>query len=194
VVKGRERIIEIIRARHAEILKEWINCLFDSYPEDGAKFFREKKNQFTNPVGHIFRTRLGEAFSELVFKKDNAALKESLDEIIRIRAVQDFTPADALSFILDLKGIIRAYCLKEIEKQGLLEELWHMDARIDEACLIAFNIYSSCRQELADIKVNEFKSNVAYLLKKHNLLVEEVPPIGPGHNGYSCQVLTKRGA
>ncbi|OCC16469.1 hypothetical protein DBT_0286 [Dissulfuribacter thermophilus] len=178
MAEAQMRLREIIRTKEADILKEWKQTLLDTYPQDAVKFIQGQKNQFANPVGHIFDTGLTKCFSNLIFTDDNEGVKESLDEVIRVRAVQDFSPAGALAFIFDLKGIIRAYCLEQIMKEDLLEELWRLDARIDEAVLIAFNIYASCREELAEIRVNEVKSNVYFLLRKAKMLVEESPDKG----------------
>ena len=176
MARSLERLREILRERQPEILKEWLQSLLDTYPENSAKFFKEQKNQFANPVGHIFEAGLTKCLGHILFSEDNEPIKDALDELIRVRAVQDFSPAGALAFVFDLKGIIRAFCLDEVRKEGLEEALWRMDARIDEVALIAFNIYSSCREELAEIRVNEVKSNVAYLLRRANMLVEAKSP------------------
>ncbi len=176
MAKSLDRLREILRERQPEILKEWLQALLDTYPQDSARFFKNQKNQFANPVGHIFEQGLTKCLEHLLFSEDNEPVKEALDELIRVRAVQDFSPAGALAFVFDLKGIIRAYCLEEIKKEGLEEALWRLDARIDEVALIAFNIYSSCREELAEIRINEVKSNVYFLLKRAKMLAEEEPP------------------
>lgn len=178
MAEDQKRLREIIRTKEAEILKEWKQALLDTYPQDAVKFIQGQKNQFANPVGHIFDLGLSKCFTNLIFTDDNESVKEALDEVIRVRAVQDFSPAGALAFIFDLKGIIRAYCLEQIMKEELLEALWRLDARIDEAALIAFNIYASCREELAEIRVNEVKSNVYFLLRKAKMLVEGSPDKG----------------
>ena len=178
MAKSLERLREVLRERQPEILQEWLQVLLETYPQDSAHFFKRQKNQFANPVGHIFETSLTNALEHILFSDDTELVKDALDELIRVRAVQDFSPAGALAFVFDLKGIVRAYCLDRIREEGLEEVLWRLDARIDEMALIALNIYSSCREELAEIRINEVKSNVYFLLKRAKMLVEEESPPG----------------
>ncbi len=174
-LNGLKLLREIIRSKEQDIIREWHEALLTTYPADSVPFIKGQKSQFANPIGHIFQKGLQETFPAIVYSNDNEAVRDGLDEIVRVRAVQDFSPAGALAFLFDLKGIIRAYCEEAIHQNGLLSELWRLDARIDESALIAFNIYVSCKQEIADIRVNEVKSNVAFLLRRANMLVDDPP-------------------
>jgi len=99
--------------------------------------------------------------------------------MIRIRAVQDFKPSQAVGFVLRLKKIIR----EELEKNRqeidtLHDELEVLEERIEDTALQAFDIYTQCRQKLYEIRVNENNRQVARLLKRANLTID-IPGVDP---------------
>jgi hypothetical protein len=94
-----------------------------------------------------------------------ASLAPVLDNIVRIRAIQDFTASQAVSFPFLLKQIIRA----EFEPDALpySEELAALEARIDELALLAFDLYVKCREQVFEIKANEIKRRAFILERAH---------------------------
>ena len=98
--KGLEKIL----AKHkAAIAKKWFILAAQTYAADTAKFLQSKKDPFANPVGNTMMTGLDGILDQLIYTMDPKTLHPHLDSIIRIRAVQDFTPAQATAFILSLK-------------------------------------------------------------------------------------------
>jgi len=92
--------------------------------------------------------------------KDLAGL---LDPMIHIRAIQDFSPSEAVGFVLGLKGIIREE-LKKDEGGGIpREELWEMENRIDDLGLMAFEQYVLCRKKVHEIQLKELRSRAFHL-------------------------------
>ncbi len=154
---------EILKRSKDAILNRWIKGIFNSYPEETRRFLNTQKDQFQNPVRHIFKKELNRLFNELIdgFNKDN--IKGALDNIIAIRAVQDFTPSESISFIFDLKGIIEEYV------GGGLTEIFR---RIDEAALMAFDIYMQRKETIYRLRANEMANQVSGLLRKKGLLSE----------------------
>jgi hypothetical protein len=69
----------------------------------------------------------------------------ALDALIRIRAVQDLTASQAVGFVFLLKPILRE--LAPVDDS--------LNDRIDRLALMAFDKYMQCREQLADIRVNE---------------------------------------
>jgi hypothetical protein len=55
---------------------------------------------------------------------------------------------------------------------GLSGELQAFENRIDDIALLAFDIYSQCRQKIYEIRVNEVKNQLGRLLKRANLTFE----------------------
>ena len=89
---------------------------------------------------------------------------------MRIRAVQDFTPSQALSFIFPLKRIIREELCVEIAEKQLSDEMLSLESAIDNLALSAFDIYMKCREKIYDIKANEVKRSTFRLLQMANLI------------------------
>ena len=100
-------IIELLNDRKKDIIEKWQNAIIDTYPEPAGKFLHGNKNQFANPIGFTVHQELPNIFQQLITDMNADMLKKSISDIIRIRAVQDFTPNEALGFILLLKTIIK---------------------------------------------------------------------------------------
>ena len=91
-----------------------------------------------------------------------------LDEIIRIRAVQEIPPSQALSFVFSLKPILRKQIPEAAQDPKLARELEEMDARIDRVALAAFDLYTDCREEVSQLRISEVKRQVSWVLEKIN--------------------------
>ena len=171
-------IANILAEKKSGIVKKWCDTAVKAYPKETQRFFEKEKNQFSNPVGHVITRDLELLFDEVIKTGDTTKIASSLDSIIRIRAVQDFKPSQSLSFILQLKGIIREELNKNAPANGIAGELQALEDRIDQMALIAFDVYSACRQKLYDIRVNEVKNQVGRLLERANL-ISEIPNSKP---------------
>ena len=155
---------------------------------------RKQKDQFANPVGHTISEGMDSIFDELVHEADSEKISLFLDNIIRVRAVQDFTPSQAVSFIFGLKKVIREELESEILKEGISEELEAFDCRIDGLALLCFDIYTQCRQRLSDIRVKEVRTRSERLLQMAGLayeLPEDYDQPGKGGDLEESQVNNK---
>jgi hypothetical protein len=99
-------------------------------------------------------------------------VSDALDSIIRIRAVQDFSPSEAVSFLLGLKSVIREELGFKTLQNGHSEEWAELDERIDGLLLLGFDMYSQCRQKIYDIRINEVKRRSERLLQMAGLTYE----------------------
>jgi hypothetical protein len=97
---------------------------------------------------------------------ESQKLNQFLDRIIRIRAVQDFTPDHALGFIFALKHSVRRRLGKDIEQQGLRDDLLRYETMVDRLMLLGFSIYMSCREQIYDLKAKEMKNLYAKVLER----------------------------
>ncbi len=166
------RLAEVLRDKRAEVVEKWVDAIVRTYPAVTAEFLKRKKDQFLNPVGHTIRTETAKIVEQLVEAEPSAeSVGEFLDRLIRVRAIQDFTPAQALGFIFELKGIIRDVLGEELGVE-LLGELREMERRIDRLALLAFDIYVGCKEQVYQIRVKEIQNNTFMLLKRAGMLVE----------------------
>jgi hypothetical protein len=101
------KINHVLAEKKQEILKKWFNLILETYPSDTAQFLKEQKNRFHNPVGHTISEGIDCIFEELLGGMDSDRISLFLDNMIRIRALQDFTPSQAIGFIFILKKVMR---------------------------------------------------------------------------------------
>lgn len=154
------------------ILDRWFNEIIESYPSDTAKFLKNQKNRFANPVGSAIYKGIEDILNGLLRGDATADMCQFLDNIVRIRAVQDFTPSQAISFIFLLKKIIREVLGAEICNNGSSADIALLDLRIDDLGLSAFDIYMKCREKVYEIKTNEARRLMFRLLQRANLVCE----------------------
>jgi hypothetical protein len=153
------RLQETLAGREKEIVGKWVDLVLSSY--QSAAFFKTKKDQFANPVGANIKEGLRDIYQLLLAEAKPAELSTALDRIIRIRAVQDFTPSQAISFVFALKEIVRAELTKTDE--ALPPELGVFEAAVDRSALMAFDIYMACRERLFQIRIKELQNGTHIL-------------------------------
>jgi hypothetical protein len=159
----KSTLIALLAENRSAIISGWRDAIAASYPADSAKFLTRKSNQFSNPVGHAIRQESEAIFDALLEDSPPEGLAASLDHVIRIRAVQEFTPADAVRFIYLLKDVIHKEIENELKRDGLATELLRFESRIDQLALMAFDIYMACREQLYRIRAGEIKKWSAQL-------------------------------
>lgn len=169
----------LLADKRSRVIKAWRELIFGTYPDDSQRFLRKEKDQFANPVGGVISREIETLYDEITTSCDTDRISSCLDNIIRIRAVQDFRPSQAVAFVLQLKNILREVIGDEISLHGLSSEFQNFENRIDEIALLAFDIYSSCRQKIYDVRVNEIKNQLGRLLERANLTIE-IPEQKPG--------------
>ncbi|NLI82324.1 MAG: hypothetical protein GX443_11675 [Deltaproteobacteria bacterium] len=155
------------------ILRSWYEHLLSTYPPETARFMKREPNQFANPVGHTIRRGMEAVLEGFLQGSGEDSISAPLDSIIRIRAVQSFTPSQAIAFVLHLKWILRDSLREDImENRVSTAELETWDSRVDRIALLAFDIYMKCRETIYENRVNEVKNQSFRLLKRANLVVE----------------------
>ena len=152
---------EALANKRKEILALWIERTLDSYTSSG--FFKRAKDPFANPVGVNISNGLTALFDLLLANADQQAFLEPLDTVVRIRAVQEFTPSQALAPFLELKWVVKQVFSAGKETRPLLATLDDLDCTIDRMALAAFDIYTACREQLYRNRVQELKSGRAIL-------------------------------
>jgi len=152
------------------ICEQWTESIIKTYPEEGAKFFSGSANQFSNPVGHAFRSNVERIFTVLIRGDDVAGCATDLDGILRIRAVQGFAPSVALSFLPALKEIVYREIAKMHSSEPTDVLLHDWNVRVDRLTMMGFDLYMACRELLWKQKANQLYSRTHKLLEKGNLL------------------------
>ena len=96
-------IQDLLKKNKAAILERWFHLILETYPANTAAMMRKDKNQFTNPVGTTLSREIEVLFKNLCEGSQNEKCQSSLDSILKIRSVQDFSPSKAVGFIFLLK-------------------------------------------------------------------------------------------
>ena len=162
----------ILSEKKRALLESWFDRILLTYPADTAKFLKSQKDKFANPVGQAIFTGIEGIFRELLEGGEIEKVSGFLDNIIRVRAVQDFSASQAVAFIFFLKSVIREG-IKDIPlTPGLSADLASLESQIDSLALIAFDIFMQCRERLYDIKAKEMKNMTYRLLKQANMVSE----------------------
>jgi hypothetical protein len=168
------RLNNLLTQRKTAIIKNWFALAVETYPPDTASFLKKQKDPFANPVGRTISIGLEALFNELLKEMDYEIITSFLDPIIRIRAIQNFSAAQAVSFIFLLKKAIRKNIKKEALEEQLFSELLLFESKIDQLAMIAFNLYMQCKEKIYDLKANEMR-NTTYKAFKRAGLVREMP-------------------
>ncbi len=156
------------------ILKKWFEAVTETYPENTSAFLKQQKAQFANPVGYNLAEGLEGLFEALLQGVILDKVSTFLDSIVRIRAVQAFTPSEAVAFIFQLKKIIRQELGTEVLQQHrMIEEFIALDAAIDDLALFSFDIFIKCREKIYEIKANEARNMTFRLLQQAKLIVDD---------------------
>lgn len=163
------KLTNLLTQKKSQILDRWIKLLFDSYPPESAIFLKKEKDNFDNPVGSGLSRGLYGLFDALIQEMETEQVLAALDEVIRIRALQDCAPSKALAFIFLLKNIVREELAEELEEENLAAELADLDSRIDGLSLLGFDVYTRRREKLNEIRINEVKNRVSGLMRKSGL-------------------------
>jgi len=167
------KVEDLLQQKASPIRKRWLDRIIDTYPADSQRFLREQKDRFANPVGTTLSRAVETLYHELLHGMDSEKVSSALDEIVRIRAVQDFSPARAMTFMFLLKEVLREELRQELkESTAACEELLALESRVDEMALRGFDLYVECREKVYEIRAKEAKNHVSRLLQKAGLLCE----------------------
>ncbi len=183
---------DLLQQKRSVIVDEWRRRVLETYPTDSVKFLKSEKDRFNNPVGHSVSQGLEVLASELfcLSKKDNGKILSALDDIIRIRSVQSFTPSEATGFLFLLKDVVREKLAKKIKGDPLYRELLQFERGVDKLALLAFETYMKCREDLFEIKTRALRTGPFKLHERSRRILEgqgdvQTPDTesGPGGEG-----------
>jgi hypothetical protein len=166
------KLKDLLEEKRSAISKKWFNAIMETYPADASGFLKKQKDMFANPVGHAISQGTESILDTLIEEKEFSEGLPFLDDIIKVRAVQDFTPSKAMAFIFLLKKVLREELEKEIRQNQIDDALLTFESKIDDLALFAFDIYAKCREQINELKTDELKRMTFTLLKKANLMYE----------------------
>ncbi len=167
-------LIEAMAVRSEELAQKWADLVLGTYPAETQAVWRKNRDQFTNPVGHSILRSTSELIPLLLAWNDAEAVARSLETLVKIRAVQDLSPGQALSFVFLLKKLLRQEFTAELSAKGELEELLRFETRVDNLAIIAFDLYVAARDQVARMRVEEVKRAHTNIVRRANLMKADV--------------------
>jgi hypothetical protein len=165
-------LVKQLAQKKSAIVKVWFEKVVNTYPIDTAQFLKNQKDPFANPVGQNSLQSLQDIFDLALGGFDPETARPLIDPIVRIRAIQDFKPSEAIGFMFDLKSIIRETVPVEAKSRQDLDALHALDKRIDRLSLLAFDIYMQCREKILDLKANETRARTYAAFSRAGLIKE----------------------
>ena len=160
--RGVMALTTVSAAIRDRFLEEWLACTLGTYPDETSRFLREQPDPFRNPVGHTLEASLRGLTAELFGGFDRARVTAWLDAVVHLRAVQDFSPADAVGFV----ALARRAADRVVEKGSPGVEPVALDVlgtRIDDMVLIAAGLLDRCREEIQAIGARAARRRVFVL-------------------------------
>ncbi|MCG6551471.1 MAG: RsbRD N-terminal domain-containing protein [Candidatus Magnetominusculus sp. LBB02] len=157
----------LLKERNA-ILDGWYKLILGTYPIESRVFLAKKNDAAANPVGHVIAVSIEGILQELLSGMDTKRMASLLDDIIRVRAVQDCCPSEAISLILLLKQALRDAARGHLKGEQLVSELLAFEDEVDRLTLLSFDIFMKCREDIFDLKVNELRRSTFLIAKRLN--------------------------
>ena len=167
----------LLAKKKKAVVNAWFEQVMQTYAPDAAVFYQNQKDAFANPVGSTTQQALTKLFDALLDPLKKESLADLVDPLVRIRAVQDFTPSQAAGFVFLLKPIVRNLFRKN-RKQLKTDELLELESRIDGLALVGFDAFMGCREQIYSMKTNT-ERNTIYKAFARAGLIKEVPADEP---------------
>lgn len=145
----------ILQDKRQAIKKRWLDLVLADYSPDTSKFLKNKKDQFANPVGHTLTQGLDVLADAIIDERDAAEVDDTLEDVIRIRAVQELPPSVGVGFLQALKRAVELEAGQELEPKDLRD----FDRRVDAMALRAFDVYMACRAKIFELRINDLRRN-----------------------------------
>jgi hypothetical protein len=159
---------ELLQENKDVIVQRWLDDVLATYPEASSAAFARQKDPFANPTGHSLRVGTRGIFEALLDGADAEKIRQHLHEIVRIRAVQEFSASEAVRFVFHLKAAVRAELTKASRDRRFSSELAEFEDQIDRIALVAFDVFVECREQVCELRVNEVKRRVSWVVDRMN--------------------------
>jgi hypothetical protein len=160
-------LADLLSERQDALCGRWLDAILAGYGELTASRWRREKDPFRNPVGHTLAAGLP-ALVASVSREGQlpGEAAAALEEIVRIRSVQDMSPSRAVGFVWLLRDAIRAELGEELSGGAHADELAGVERRIERLALEAFDTYVALREQVFRLRQEELKRSVASILRR----------------------------
>ncbi len=154
-------LAEAFRNYEDKIVDKWVDYTLSSYKS--SVFFKKSPDKFANPVGGNTKEALKKLFKLFAQNADPETFTAPLEQIMKIRSIQEFTASEAAGPIFAVKHITRMLLEKDSDRRHLVSELYDFEFAVDLAALQAFDLYMQCREQLYLVRIKEIKTGTHIL-------------------------------
>lgn len=144
------------------VAQQWLAAAIREYPPSTANLLLREEDPFRNPVGAALKEGIPRLVEELFGGMHRQEVLQALDGIVRVRAVQELSPTQAMGFVFELRKILRELLPSSVEDVRELEN------RIDEMALTAFELYMRCREQIFEVRHSEARRREGVLERMYS--------------------------
>jgi hypothetical protein len=148
---------DLLKKKKGEILERWFRLILETYSSDTARILRLEKDEFVNPVGATLTRQTEVLYGELLGEMNSERIASALEQILRIRSVQDFSPSQSVLFVPLLKKAIQEELAEQMRGGALFGEWLGLESKIDRIFLLAVDLHGKCRETIYEIRLREMK-------------------------------------
>ncbi len=158
---------ELLIEKRPALCARWLDAVLAEYGEVTAARWRKEKDRFANPIGHALSDGLPELFDAVAAGHGvGERAMTALEDIVRIRSVQDLAPSRAVGFVFHLRGVVRRELEAALAGGAHAAELAELDARLEQLALVAFDTYVALREHTYQLRQEELRRSVASILRR----------------------------
>ncbi len=155
---------DLLNKNKTAILQRWVRLIVDTYPTDTARFLQREQDQFLNPVGYAIQQESETILDGLLRGVPIEDLAPAVDDIVKVRVVQDFAPSQAVAFVFLLKTAVREIVAAEKAVKPSQDEILDFESRLDGLALLAFDVYMRRRERIFEIRTKEIRGRADRIL------------------------------
>ena len=157
------KLQELLKKNRESLIADWEDIILGEYAPETFRIFKKQKNRFANPIGHKVSHGVAELFDVICDESDKEVDTPALNEMLKVRALQPITAAEALFFLFDIKLLVEKIC----QKQGmdkLYKEFLVFCTRVDATAIAMFDIFTNCRQRVYQVRLNEYRTKRSIII------------------------------
>ena len=154
--------IELLAANRKEIHDRWIARILAVYPQESVKFIGKEKDRFKNPIGSTLQDGTTAVLDALVTGSEAEDLRDAIEGMIRMRAVQVEKASDAVTFIPALTDVVR----RTLGNAASAQDMSRFEARMEVLLLDSFDLYMQCREKVFEIRTAALRNRTFKLLER----------------------------
>jgi len=167
-------LIAYLRENRENLTSQWFERVLADYPPETARILRGEKDPMANPLGSTTLAGISGLLDYLMASASREAALNHLTAIIRVHAIQDRLPSQAVSFLTGIKKIVLEGGQKKFrDGDPFWPDYLLFAERVDDLILAALDIFMQSREQIYQLRVDEAKSSLFTLLQRKNLIQAE---------------------